>query len=135
MKSLNTDFLSVSERIDTSSSLGRAFFATCGIMAQLEREILIERVKNGLANAKAKGVRIGRVKTRPSELIRALLSKGLSQRVVAGLANTSNGSVSLEKKLMKLEKLAMEKKKLDEQNSSVLSTGDLNFDISQNPET
>ena len=130
-KTKNTEFISVTERIDTSSSLGRAFFSLTGIIAQLEREILCERVKNGLANARAKGKKIGRVKTRNSELIRALLAKGLSQRVVADLANCSNGSVSLEKRAIKLERLAAEKKKHDEEKAAQLSvsSGDMKFDL------
>ncbi len=129
MKSNNTEFISVTERIDTSSSLGRAFFGLISILSQLEREILRERVVNGLNNARAKGVRIGRVKTRNSELIRALLAKGLSQRVVADLASCSNGSVSLEKRAIKLEKLAAEKKKLDEEKAAQLTPGNLVFDL------
>ena len=44
-KSLGVDFISISENIDTSSPLGVAIFSILGAVAQLERDILIERVK------------------------------------------------------------------------------------------
>jgi len=72
-----------------------------------------ERVRNGLANARAKGKRIGRVKTRNSVLIRSLLDAGLSLREVSRIAKCSHGSVSLEKAVYKKEK-AEAKAKRDE---------------------
>lgn len=75
-------------------------------LAQLERDLI---VRNGLANARAKGKRIGRMKTRPSELIRALLKSDVSHREIARTLKISHGSVSLEKKLMKTEKEAQKK--------------------------
>ena len=46
----------------TNSPLGVALYTILGALAQLEREMIIERVRAGMANAKAKGKRIGRVK-------------------------------------------------------------------------
>lgn len=83
--------------------MGRAFFTVIAAISQLERELIVERVKNGLKNAKMKGKHIGRIKTRPSELIRALLKSGVTLREAARVAKTSHGSVSLEKRLMLLE--------------------------------
>ena len=67
---------------------------------QLERELIVERVKNGLRNAKLKGKQVGRKKTRPSELIRALLKSGMTMRAAAKVAGCSQGSINLEKKIM-----------------------------------
>lgn len=103
MKKYDTDFISLTERIETNSPMGRAFFTVIAAIAQLERELIVERVKNGLKNAKAKGKQIGRMKTRPSELIRAMLKSGMTLRATAKVANCSHGSVSLEKRLMKQE--------------------------------
>jgi len=92
-----------------------------GALAQLERDLIVERVKLGLHNAKMKGKLIGRKKTRNSELIRTLLAKKLPLRLVASLAGCSHGSVSLEKSLVKKEeaekqlKMAEEEHKLKEQ--------------------
>ena len=101
---LGVKFISISEAIDTSTPIGRALFTILGSVAQLERDILAERVRNGLANARAKGIKIGRKKTRPSELIRRLHAKGLVYREIAIIAGCSQGAVSCELKLLAKEK-------------------------------
>ena len=58
------------------------------------RDLIAERVRNGLAAAKARGAKIGRVRTRNSALIESLLDAGLSFREVAKIAKCSHGSVS-----------------------------------------
>jgi DNA invertase Pin-like site-specific DNA recombinase len=114
MKKYETDFVSLTERIDTNSPMGRAFFTVIAAIAQLERELVVERVKNGLKNAKAKGKQIGRAKTRPSELIRAMLKSGMTLRATAKIARCSHGSVSLEKRLMKEEEKAQREQNVEQ---------------------
>lgn len=46
--------------IDTKSMMGEHFAYLCGIMAQMEREFLIDRTKAGMETARRKGKRIGR---------------------------------------------------------------------------
>lgn len=122
----NCSFISLSERLDTSTAAGKMAFTVLAAVSQLERELLIERVKVGLANARAKGKHIGRIKTRPSELIRALLRSGVTHREAARISKSSHGSVSLEKRLMLLEekeaqkRLEGEEKKKAEQGLAVL---------------
>ena len=41
--------------LDTSTPTGRAMFQMCGIFAELERAILIERINSGIARARIKG--------------------------------------------------------------------------------
>jgi DNA invertase Pin-like site-specific DNA recombinase len=103
-KKIGVGFISITESIDTNSPLGAAVFVILGAVAQLERDILAERVRNGLANAKAKGIRIGRKKTRPSELIRRLRLKGIVYREIARIASCSQGAVSTELRLWEKEK-------------------------------
>jgi len=103
-KSLNCGFISITEQIDTNSPLGSAVFTILGAVSQLERDILVERVRNGLANAKAKGIRIGRKKTRPSELIRRLRLKGITYKEIARIAGCSQGAIASELKLWGEEK-------------------------------
>jgi len=83
--------------------MGRAFFTVIAAIAQLERELIVERVKNGLKNAKAKGIHIGRKKTRPSELIRAMLRKNVPYRKIAEIANCSHGAIYSERVAMRRE--------------------------------
>jgi len=73
-KKIEVGFVSITESIDTNTPLGSAVFTILGAVAQLERDLIVERVGNGLLNAKAKGVHIGRVKMRDSDLIRKLLA-------------------------------------------------------------
>ncbi len=96
---LGVQFVSISESLDTGSPIGRALFTIISAISQLERELISERVKNGLKNAVAKGVRLGRKKTRNSELIRELHSKAYSQRKIAKLVGCSLTTVNREIKL------------------------------------
>ena len=59
-ESLNIAFVSLSDNLDLSTASGRLMFNIIGAMAEFERELIRERVKAGMKNAKAKGVRIGR---------------------------------------------------------------------------
>src|SRR3989442_13992227 len=59
-RSLGIGFVSFQENIDTSSPLGGAIFTIVAAVAQLERDIIAERVKAGLRRAKEEGKRIGR---------------------------------------------------------------------------
>jgi len=49
---LGIDFISYQENIDTSSPLGKAMFTIVSAIAELERNILLERVRAGLKRAK-----------------------------------------------------------------------------------
>jgi hypothetical protein len=51
---------SFSEQLDTSTPAGKMVFTVLGAVAELERSLIVERVKAGLRNARAKGKRLGR---------------------------------------------------------------------------
>lgn len=110
-KKLNVSFTSLSENIDTNSALGVAIFSILGAVATLERDILIERVRNGLNNAKAKGIKLGRKKTRDSALIRQLFLSGVTYREISRIAKCSSGAVSAE--VRELKKELSEKQELE----------------------
>ena len=59
-RSLGVQFVSFQEQIDTGSPMGEAMFTIIAAMAQLERNLIRERVKMGLRNAREKGQRLGR---------------------------------------------------------------------------
>ncbi|MBV9489624.1 MAG: recombinase family protein, partial [Verrucomicrobia bacterium] len=61
-KSLGIAFVSHQEAIDTTSPMGKLLFTIVAAMAEMERSILIERVRAGMANAKDKGKPMGRPK-------------------------------------------------------------------------
>src|SRR5882672_3576542 len=72
-RALHINFISLQEQFDTSTPIGHAMFTIIGAMAQLERDMIRERVKAGLAQARAKGVRLGRPTVRIDPAALALL--------------------------------------------------------------
>jgi DNA invertase Pin-like site-specific DNA recombinase len=59
-RALGIDFVSVTEAVDTSLPAGEMLFQIIGAVAQFERSLIAERVKSGLANARANGKILGR---------------------------------------------------------------------------
>jgi DNA invertase Pin-like site-specific DNA recombinase len=57
---LEIEFVSFRENIDTGGPLGRALIVIIGAIAELERNLIIERVRAGMRRAKLEGRRIGR---------------------------------------------------------------------------
>ena len=62
--SRGVELISLTQPIDTTTPMGRAFYQVIGIMAELERAIIIERVNAGLDRARREGKRLGRPKRR-----------------------------------------------------------------------
>lgn len=58
LRERNINFRSLTDSIDTSTPMGRFFFHVMGALAEMERELIVERTRAGLAAAKAEG-RIG----------------------------------------------------------------------------
>jgi hypothetical protein len=54
-QALGIDFVSLNESLDTSTPTGKMVFTVLGAVTELERSLIIERVKAGLRNARAKG--------------------------------------------------------------------------------
>ena len=59
-RALGTDFISYTEGIDTTTPSGELLFHIMGAVAQFERDLIAERVRAGIAHARAMGKRIGR---------------------------------------------------------------------------
>ena len=79
-------FRSLTDGIDTTTPAGRFFFQIMASLAQMERELLAERTRAGLAAARRRG-RVGGRKRRMTpgkvESARKLLKEGMSPRDVA----------------------------------------------------
>jgi DNA invertase Pin-like site-specific DNA recombinase len=91
---LGVDLVSLRQNIDTTLPAGRLTFAVLGAVAEFEREMLRERVKAGMAQARRAGKRVGRPALRhfaPSEIetMRRLRSQGTSVRKLATDFNTT----------------------------------------------
>src|ERR1700680_1572033 len=59
-KAQGIEFVSFSEQLDTSTPAGKLVFTVLGAVAELERSLIVERVKAGVRNARAKGKTLGR---------------------------------------------------------------------------
>jgi len=60
LNQLQIEFISFRENVDTSGPLGRALVVIIGAIAELERNLIIERVRAGMRRARLEGRRIGR---------------------------------------------------------------------------
>jgi len=93
-RSLHIGFVSLQEQLDTSTPIGEAMFTIIGAMAQLERDIIRERVKAGLERAKARGIRLGRPRaTVAAHELAALRAQGLSWGEIASRVRCSRSTV------------------------------------------
>lgn len=89
-QNLGIDFISYQENIDTSSSLGKAIFTIISAVAQLERDIISERVKAGLRRARENGKTLGRPRVNlPVQAIRRRRRRGETVEQIAGSYGTS----------------------------------------------
>lgn len=61
-KALEIDFCSVHDAIDSTTPYGKAMFTIIGAMAELERELIRERVIHGVRKARERGATLGRPK-------------------------------------------------------------------------
>jgi DNA invertase Pin-like site-specific DNA recombinase len=98
-KAQGIEFISFSEQLDTSTPAGELVFTVLGAVAELERSLIVERVRAGMRNARAKGKQIGRpplthlsVDTRRS-IYEAHKAGGTSLRQLAVIFPTSVASV------------------------------------------
>ena len=104
LAALGVAFVSLRDNLDLSTPSGRLMFQIIGAMAEFERALIQERVRAGIRNAKAKGIRVGRPrvvvdafqiaslraqKRSWAEIVAELgIGKGTAQRALAGLPKT-----------------------------------------------
>jgi DNA invertase Pin-like site-specific DNA recombinase len=96
LNSLGIGFKSVSESLDTTTPMGRAFVNIICSLAQAEAELLSERTKAGLAARRAAGVKLGRPsRDHSTELAQAkqLVAGGLSVREAARRTGMNNSTL------------------------------------------
>jgi DNA invertase Pin-like site-specific DNA recombinase len=93
-QSLGVDFVSLSENVDTATPTGKMVFTVLGAVAELERSLIVERVRAGLRNARAKGKRLGRPRVSVSAAkIQELRAEGLTLRDIAKRCRVSKTTV------------------------------------------
>ena len=85
-------FHSVTDSINTSTAMGRFFFHVMSALAEMERELIVERTLAGLASARAKGRIGGRPKAfteQQQEQIRRVLDNGHDHKQLALIYDVS----------------------------------------------
>src|SRR2546428_6829175 len=93
LRHLDVEFISLREQIDTGSPLGQAVFTIIAAIAQLERSLIVERVKAGLRRARAEGKRLGRPRLKvDSYRLHDVLRRKLSARQAARELGCSTAS-------------------------------------------
>lgn len=93
-RGLGVEFMSLRESIDTSTPMGRAMFTMVAAIAELERELIRERVQAGVDRARARGIKLGRPR-RELDLraARILLDQGTSVREVADMLDVPRSTL------------------------------------------
>ena len=98
-RTLGVDIVCLRQNIDTTLPAGRLTFQVLGAVAEFEREMLRERVKAGMAQAKRSGKRIGRPALRhfssiEAEQVRSRRAQGQSVRQLAKALGTTQWMIS-----------------------------------------
>lgn len=66
------ELVSLKEQIDTSTAAGKLFFTISAAFSQFEKDMIQDRTKQGLAAAKAKGIKLGRPKAKQEAVDEAM---------------------------------------------------------------
>lgn len=92
---LGVSFASVNEALDLTTPSGRALAGMLSVFAAFERDVLRERVRAGLREARSKGVKLGRPRTidRHASEVRRLAAKKLSAAAIARQLDVPRSSV------------------------------------------
>ena len=86
LRGLGVQFVSYTENLDFSTPAGRAMANLIGVFAEFERDLIRERVKAGIQNAKSKGIRVGRrplIDERILNIVRDRKDKGMTIRSIS----------------------------------------------------
>jgi DNA invertase Pin-like site-specific DNA recombinase len=95
MSRCGVEFVSLREAVDTGGPMGRAVVTILGAVAELERSLLIERVKLGMHRARLEGRRIGRkpLEVDRQEILEDRYRMGYSLKKIAQIHGISKTSV------------------------------------------
>lgn len=85
LNELGVGFVSITEALDLTSPTGRAMAGLLSVFAEFERDILKERIKAGIAQARSKGKSHGRPKTAALKNyeVKSLFAKGLNKSEIS----------------------------------------------------
>ena len=95
-RSTGIRFKSLTEAIDTETPTGRAMWQMIGVLAELERSLIVERTRAGVKAAQKRGVKFGRkVKLTPDRVAHArkLINQGTTPTEAAKLVAVSRATL------------------------------------------
>ena len=95
LRDLGIAFVSLTEALDFTTPAGRAMIGLLSVFAEFERDMIRERVKAGIAQARAEGRKHGRPQTAATKTaeIKRLYKKGWNKSQIAKHLNISRASV------------------------------------------
>jgi len=93
---VGVSFVSYMEALDFTTATGKLMFHILAAFAQFERDIISDRVRAGIHNARTKGIKIGRPCLSPGtkDRIKEMKKGGTSSRAIARELGVALGSVS-----------------------------------------
>ncbi len=94
LSEIGVEFISLKDQIDMTTSTGRLMTNIIGAFAQFECDLIRSRVNAGLANAKAKGVRLGRPRRIDLYEVKKLRRDGCSLSQIAKRLDVTKSAVS-----------------------------------------
>lgn len=102
------NFVSLTEKFDTSTPMGKAMLHFAMVMAQLERDLISERTKAGIVVAKERGAKFGQpslIRDNPRRLLaaRELVERGLENVTAAEAVAYLNAADQKARKIKSLE--------------------------------
>lgn len=86
LQARGVNFRSLTDSIDTSTPAGRFFFHVMSALAEMERELIVERTRAGLAAAREQGRVGGRRRVMTEEVVercRRMLENGATRQQIA----------------------------------------------------
>jgi DNA invertase Pin-like site-specific DNA recombinase len=86
LRAVGCDLYLHQQGVDTTTPAGRALFQMLAVFAEFERAIIVERVRAGIARARAEGKHLGRprINGEIEQAIQVALAEGKGIRKVAG---------------------------------------------------
>ena len=99
-------FVSLTERVDTTTAIGRLYVHLAGAFAEFEAQLIKQRTKAGVERAKARGVRFGRELIIDLDEAERLLRKGATVAQVAEACGVSKQTVRNHYNQLERERLA-----------------------------
>jgi len=98
---LGIEFISYQENIDTGSPLGKAMFTIVAAIAELERNIIVERIRGGLRRAREQGKKLGRRPLADPSLLGTVLEMKAQGKSIRSIAEAVKVSKSFVHKICK----------------------------------